>query len=77
MIPDGVDVRITRNYGETANEKVNELVEDLGVAIVIVIGLIAFRLGWREALIVAVGRAAHLRADAARQLSRSATRSTA
>ncbi len=38
-LPDGVHVRVTRNYGETANDKVNELVEDLLVAIVIVIAL--------------------------------------
>ncbi|MBE7559634.1 efflux RND transporter permease subunit [bacterium] len=54
LLPDGVHARTTRNYGETANHKVNELVENLAVAIVIVIGLIAFTLGWREALIVAV-----------------------
>jgi len=53
-LPEGVHVRITRNYGETANDKVNELVEALVVAIVIVIGLIAWSLGWREGLVVAV-----------------------
>jgi multidrug efflux pump subunit AcrB len=53
-LPEGVHLRVTRNYGETANEKVNELVEALAVAIVIVIGLIAWALGWREALVVAV-----------------------
>jgi multidrug efflux pump subunit AcrB len=53
-LPEGVHVRITRNYGETANEKVNDLVEALAVAVVIVIALIAWTLGWREALVVAV-----------------------
>ncbi|MCX7045804.1 MAG: efflux RND transporter permease subunit [Candidatus Sumerlaeota bacterium] len=53
-IPDGVHARITRNYGETANDKVNELVEGLAVAIIIVIALIIFSLGWKEAFIVAV-----------------------
>jgi multidrug efflux pump subunit AcrB len=53
-IPDGVEVRITRDYGETANDKVNELVEALALAILIVIGLIALTLGWREALVIAV-----------------------
>ena len=53
-LPEGVHVRITRDYGETANDKVNELVEALLVAIVIVIGLIAYALGWREGLVVAV-----------------------
>ncbi len=52
MIPSGVQVSITRNYGESANDKVNELVRELGLAIIIVVGLIAFALGWREAVIV-------------------------
>jgi len=54
LLPAGVQVRITRNYGQTANDKVNELLEALAVAIVIVIGLIAYSLGWREGLVVAV-----------------------
>ncbi|MBW2274958.1 MAG: efflux RND transporter permease subunit [Deltaproteobacteria bacterium] len=54
LLPEGVHARVTRNYGETANEKVNELVEALVVAILIVVGLIAYALGWREALVVAV-----------------------
>ncbi|MBN2445482.1 MAG: efflux RND transporter permease subunit [Phycisphaerae bacterium] len=53
ILPTGVYTRITRNYGETANHKVNELVEGLAVAIVIVIALIALTLGWREGLIIA------------------------
>ncbi len=52
MIPTGVELLITRDYGESANDKVNELVRELGLAIVIVVGLIAFSLGWREAIIV-------------------------
>jgi multidrug efflux pump subunit AcrB len=52
VIPDNIEIRITRNYGATANEKVNELVRELGLAIVIVSALIAFALGWREAVIV-------------------------
>jgi len=51
--PEGVSYRITRDYGETANNKVNELLEALVVAIVIVVGLIAYTLGWREGLVVA------------------------
>ena len=53
VIPDDVQVRITRNYGETANDKVNNLVEGLGMAIVTVIGLIALVMNWRVGLIVA------------------------
>ncbi len=53
VIPDGVYYDITRNYGETANDKVNELVEELATAIIIVVGMIALTLGWREAAVVA------------------------
>jgi len=54
IIPSDVELRVTRNYGETANDKVNELIEGLAVAVVTVLLLILFALGWREALIVAV-----------------------
>jgi len=53
LLPDGVSYRITRDYGLTANTKVNELIEALAVAIVIVVGLLALVMGWREGLIVA------------------------
>ena len=53
LLPEDVFVQVTRDYGETANDKVNELIEGLAVAIVIVIALIAITLGWREGLIVA------------------------
>jgi multidrug efflux pump subunit AcrB len=52
VVPHDVEARVTRNYGETADEKVNELVRELGLAIVIVSALIMFSLGWREAVIV-------------------------
>jgi multidrug efflux pump subunit AcrB len=54
VVPDDVQMVITRNYGLTADEKVNDLVEGLAVAIFIVIGLLTLGLGWRESLIVAV-----------------------
>ncbi len=54
LLPEGVFYRITRNYGETANDKVNELIESLIIALAIVIGLFIFSMGWREALIVAL-----------------------
>jgi multidrug efflux pump subunit AcrB len=54
LIPADMQVRVTRNYGETANHKVNELVMHLVVAILTVLALVFFALGWREALIVAV-----------------------
>ncbi len=54
VIPDEVYVRITRDYGETANEKVNNLVTSLGLAIITVIGLLALTMSWREGVIVAI-----------------------
>ncbi|MGA2442255.1 MAG: efflux RND transporter permease subunit, partial [Tepidisphaeraceae bacterium] len=54
VVPDDIQMVITRNYGLTADEKVNDLVEGLAVAIFIVIGLLTLGLGWRESLIVAV-----------------------
>ncbi|NQU23290.1 MAG: efflux RND transporter permease subunit [Candidatus Nealsonbacteria bacterium] len=53
-LPDGVFYRITRDYGETANEKVNELVEGLVIAVITVVGLIGLVIGWRPALVVAL-----------------------
>lgn len=54
MLPADVAYRITRDYGETANEKVNELVEGLVVAVITVVGLIGLTIGWRPALVVAL-----------------------
>ncbi len=54
VIPSGVDVLVTRNYGKTADEKVNELVKHLAIAIVSIIALLSVILGWREAMIVAL-----------------------
>ncbi|TWT46264.1 Efflux pump membrane transporter BepG [Phycisphaerae bacterium RAS1] len=54
VIPDDMELVVTRNAGLTADEKVNELIEALGVAILIVMALLTLTLGWREALIVCV-----------------------
>jgi len=54
MLPHGVHFRITRDYGETANDKVNELVEGLVIAVVTVVGLIGLTIGWRAAFVVAL-----------------------
>ncbi len=52
IIPDNVNVHISRNYGETANDKVNELITSLFIATAIVTFLVWFALGWRSALVV-------------------------
>ena len=54
ILPDDIELIVTRNNGIVANEKVNELIEALGVAIVIVVLLLTFGLGWREAIIVSI-----------------------
>ncbi len=54
VIPDGVEVAVTRNYGQTAQDKVNDLLGSLVFAILTVVGLLALTLGWREALVVAL-----------------------
>lgn len=54
LIPDGVQVTVTRNYGETAKEKSNELLEHLFIATVAVAFLVALFLGFRACLIVMI-----------------------
>ncbi|WP_295074235.1 efflux RND transporter permease subunit [Tabrizicola sp.] len=54
LIPEGVMVTITRDYGETANEKANELLFHLGLATVSIILLVWLAIGWREAGVVAI-----------------------
>jgi multidrug efflux pump subunit AcrB len=52
VIPDGIEVTVTRNYGATANEKALTLIQKLVFATLVVVLLVALTLGWREALIV-------------------------
>ncbi|MCC6730452.1 MAG: efflux RND transporter permease subunit [Chthonomonadales bacterium] len=54
VIPSDVRVTETRNYGQTASEKSNELLYHMLIAIVSVTALIAVALGRREALVVLV-----------------------
>ncbi|BAR53736.1 multidrug efflux pump subunit AcrB [Bradyrhizobium diazoefficiens] len=54
LIPDDVQVTVTRDYGETANEKANELLFHLGLATVSIVVLIAIAIGWREAVVTFV-----------------------
>jgi len=52
LIPADISVAVTRNYGETAAEKSNELLLHMGIAIFGVAILILFFLGWRESTVV-------------------------
>ncbi|ESQ73707.1 multidrug transporter AcrB [Asticcacaulis sp. AC402] len=54
LIPANVQVSVTRDYGESANEKANELLFHLGLATVSIVILIGFTIGWREAGVTAV-----------------------
>lgn len=49
---EGISYTVTRNYGERANEAVNELVFHLLISIVIIALLLVFVLGWKESIIV-------------------------
>jgi multidrug efflux pump subunit AcrB len=52
LIPSEVQITVTRNYGETASEKVSELLFHLLVAIIAVTGFVMLAMGWRGGLVV-------------------------
>jgi multidrug efflux pump subunit AcrB len=54
LIPDDIAVEVTRDYGETANEKANELLFHLGLATCRSSLLVWLAIGWREAMVVAI-----------------------
>ncbi len=54
LLPAGLSVNVTRNYGETASEKANELLFHLGLATLSIVALIGLTVGWREAAVVLV-----------------------
>jgi multidrug efflux pump subunit AcrB len=52
VVPADVEALITRNYGETAREKVATLKEHLGLAVIAVGIVVAVFMGWRSAVVV-------------------------
>jgi len=54
LIPEDLTVTLTRNYGETANEKANELLFHLALATISIVLLVTVVIGWREGLVVLV-----------------------
>jgi len=54
VIPPDVSMTVTRDYGETANEKSNELLFHMAIAVFGVGILIAFSLGFRESGVVGI-----------------------
>jgi multidrug efflux pump subunit AcrB len=51
-LPNDLNITVTRNYGETARDKSNELLEHLLIATLSVTLLIGLALGWRESGVV-------------------------
>ena len=54
LVPDEVELSVTRDYGETAGDKAAELIRHLLLATLSVTLLVGLFLGWREALVVLV-----------------------
>jgi multidrug efflux pump subunit AcrB len=54
LLPNDLNVTVTRNYGETAKQKSDELLKHLLLATISVTLLVAFALGWRESGVVLV-----------------------
>jgi multidrug efflux pump subunit AcrB len=54
LVPRAMKVDVTRDYGETAGDKSNELIEHLLIATLSVIALILLAMGWRSAVVVGV-----------------------
>jgi len=52
VIPDDVQVTVTRDYGATADAKAKKLISKLTFATASVVLLVLFAIGWREAIIV-------------------------
>ena len=52
VIPDDLRISVTRNYGETAKDKSDELLKHLLIATLSVTLLVALALGWRESGVV-------------------------
>jgi len=52
LIPDDVHIEVTRNYGETASQKVSELLMHLIGAIFAVTLVVMLAMGWRGGLVV-------------------------
>ena len=52
LIPEGVQATVTRDYGQTAADKAQKLIQKLIFATGSVVLLVLFALGWREAIVV-------------------------
>ena len=54
IVPDDIDIAVTRDYGKTAKDKANELLFHLAAATVSIVAVVALFIGWREAAVILV-----------------------
>ena len=54
LLPNDVEVIVTRDYGETANDKAKELLFHLGLATLSIVLLMGIAIGWREGAVVLI-----------------------
>ena len=54
LIPEDITIEVTRNYGESADEKADELLFHLGLATISIVLLVTVVIGWREGIVVAI-----------------------
>lgn len=52
LLPDDVQLTVTRNYGQTASDKVSELLFHLFISILVVTLFVMLAMGWRGGLVV-------------------------
>ncbi len=52
ILPDEVQLTVTRNYGQTASDKVSELLFHLFISILVVTAFVMLAMGWRGGLVV-------------------------
>lgn len=52
VVPSDVEMIVTRDYGKTADDKVNDLISGMIFAILTVVILITVTMGWREGIVV-------------------------
>lgn len=52
LLPREIHIEVLRDYGETANDKVNNLIASLAFAVLTVVVFVGIFLGWRSAIIV-------------------------
>ncbi len=52
LLPEDVNVTVTRDYGATASAKAKGLIQNLGLAIFLAVVVIFFAMGWRGATII-------------------------